>query len=186
MIAIPELWLPILAAAVLVFVASSVIHMFLGYHAGDLTAVPNEDQVRSALREAGIPAGDYSIPAASSMKEMSDPAYIAKQNEGPVAVLTVMPNGPTNLGKLLGQWFLFIVVVQVVVAYLAGRTLLPGADYLSVFRVAGTVAFVAFAVDSWPQSIWFGKKWSTTLKNTFDGLVYSLITAGVFGWLWPS
>ena len=25
----------------------------------------------------------------------------------------------------------------------------------------------------------------TTIKNTFDGLVYGLLTGGVFGWLWP-
>lgn len=186
MVTIPELWLPVLVAAVSVFVASSIIHMLLGYHASDLKPVPNEEQLRRALREAGIPPGDYSIPAAASMKEMADPAYIAKQNEGPVAVLTILRNGPANMARLLVQWFAFILVVQVIVAYLAGRTLDPGADYLSVFRVVGTVAFVAFAVDSWPQSIWFGKKWSTTLKNTFDGLVFALVTAAAFGWLWPS
>jgi hypothetical protein len=28
-------------------------------------------------------------------------------------------------------------------------------------------------------------KWSATLKNMFDGLLYALVTAGTFGWLWP-
>ncbi len=185
MVSIPELWLPILLAAVLVFVASSIIHMLLGYHAGDFEELPNEEGIRAAFRAAGVKPGDYAVPRARSMKEMGDPAFIAKQNEGPVATLTVLPSGPANLPRLLGLWFLFIVVVQVIVAYLAGRTLGPEADYMAVFRVAGTVAFVAFAVDSWPQSIWFGKKWSTTFKNTVDGIIYALLTAGVFGWLWP-
>ncbi|MEX2527663.1 MAG: hypothetical protein WEA09_08495 [Gemmatimonadota bacterium] len=185
MVLITELWLPILVASVLVFLASTVIHMFLGYHAGDLAEVPSEDAVRAALRGANIPPGDYAIPRAGSMKEMADPAFIAKQNDGPVAVLTVLPNGPARMGPMLMKWFAFIVAISLITAYLTGRTLAAGADYLAVFRVAGTVAFVAYAVDSWPQSIWFGKKWSTTLKNTFDGLVYALLTAGAFGWLWP-
>lgn len=186
MVFIPELWLPILVASVLVFLASSVIHMLLRYHASDHQPVPSEDRVRAALREARIPPGDYSIPRAGSMKEMASPEFLAKQEEGPVAVLTVLPSGPASLGRMLGQWFAFIVVISVITAYLTGRTLSAGAEYLAVFRVAGTVAFVAYAVDSWPQSIWFGKKWSTTLKNTFDGLVYALLTAGAFAWLWPS
>jgi hypothetical protein len=35
------------------------------------------------------------------------------------------------------------------------------------------------------SSIWYKKSWSGTLKNVFDGLVYGLVTGGVFGWLWP-
>ena len=30
------------------------------------------------------------------------------------------------------------------------------------------------------------RRWSTTAKHTIDGLVYSLLTGGIFGWLWPS
>ncbi len=185
MVTIPELWVPILLSAVLVFLASSVIHMFLGYHSGDQAAVPSEDQVRAALRTASIPPGDYAIPRAGSMKEMSDPDFIAKQEEGPVALLTVLPRGPIRMGPLLGKWFGFLVVVGLVVAYLSGRVLGPEAAYLDVFRVAGTVAFAAYALGEWPQSIWFGRKWSTTLKNTLDGFIYAFLTAGVFGWLWP-
>jgi hypothetical protein len=185
MVTLPELWLPILVAAVLVFVASSVIHMALGYHASDMEALPSEDRIRLALREAAIPPGDYATPRAGSMKEMGEPAFMAKQNEGPVAVLTILPSGPANMPRLLGQWFLFTVVVSILVAYVAGRTLPPGTDYLQIFRITGAVAFLGYAADSWPQSIWFGRKWSTTLKNTFDGLVFALLTAGAFGWLWP-
>jgi hypothetical protein len=185
MVTIPELWLPILVAALLVFVASSVIHMLLGYHASDMAELPGEDRIRAAFQAVGVPPGDYATPKAGSMKEMGDPAFIQKQSEGPVAVITVLPSGPAKMPRLLGQWFLFSVVVGVFVAYLAGRVLPPGADYLQVFRLTGTAAFLAYAFDSWPQSIWFGKKWSTTLKNTLDGLIYALLTAGAFGWLWP-
>jgi len=185
MVPIPELWAPILLAAVLVFVASSVIHMFLGYHAGDFAAVPAEDRVRTVLREASIPPGDYAIPYAGSMKEMADPDFVKKQEEGPVAILTVGPDGPSGMGGTLGRWLAFLVLMSVMVAYVTGRTVGPGAEYLDVFRVSGTVAFIGYGLGGWPQSIWYGKKWSSTLKSTFDGLVYGLLTAGAFGWLWP-
>jgi hypothetical protein len=180
-----DLWLPILLAAVLVYLASSVIHMLLGYHANDMVEVPSEEQVRAALREAKIPPGDYAIPKASSMKDMSSAGFIAKQTEGPVAVLTVMPSGPVKMGPLLLRWFLYLVVVGVLVAYVTGRALGPGAEYLRVFQIAGAVAFIGYGTESWPQSIWWGRKWSMTLKNTFDALIYALLTAGVFAWLWP-
>ncbi len=36
-----------------------------------------------------------------------------------------------------------------------------------------------------PDAIWFGRPWSAIGKNLFDALMYGLLTAGVFGWLWP-
>jgi hypothetical protein len=27
--------------------------------------------------------------------------------------------------------------------------------------------------------------WGATIKEVIDGLVYGLLTAGTFGWLWP-
>jgi len=62
----------------------------------------------------------------------------------------------------------------------------PGEDYLAVFRFTGATAFVGYTLALWQNSIWFKRKWSTNLKNTFDGLIYALFTAGTFGWLWPS
>lgn len=194
MVPLTELWLPILLSAVVVFVLSSVIHMFLGYHAGDYVAVPAEDEAMTALGRLSIPAGDYVVPHAGSMAAMKDPAYIEKRNRGPVLVMTVFPAGQTGMGGQLLTWFLYSIVVSVFVAYIAGRALGPlgsmgptgePVQYLDVFRFAGTTAFVAYVVADWPQSIWWRRKWSTTVKNTFDGLLYALATAGVFGWLWP-
>jgi hypothetical protein len=184
MVSMLSLWLPIVLSAVLVFVASSVIHMVLGYHASDFDRVPAEDDVMAALR--GIPPGEYAMPKASSMKEMGDAAFVEKSRQGPVALLSVGPSGPPAIGANLAQWFAYSIVVGAFVAYLTGRTLGPGADYLAVFRVAGTSAFLAYVVALWQSPIWYLRKWSTTLKNSFDGLIYALLTAGVFGWLWPS
>jgi hypothetical protein len=54
-----------------------------------------------------------------------------------------------------------------------------------VFRFAGTTAFLGYAFALAHDSIWFKRRWSTTVKFLFDGLLYGLLTAGTFGWLWP-
>lgn len=185
MVPLMSLWLPILVSAVLVFLVSSVIHMLLGYHASDYGQVPAEDAVMDAMRPFNIPPGDYVMPRPSSSSAMKDPQYLEKMSRGPVAMMTVYPNGQTAMGSSLVQWFLYTVLVSVFAAYVAGRALGPGAPYLEVFRFAGTVAFAGYALALLQQSIWFKRKWSTTLKSMFDGLVFALLTAGVFGWLWP-
>jgi hypothetical protein len=60
-----------------------------------------------------------------------------------------------------------------------------GAPYPVVFRVAGTAAFMSYGLGPVVNSIWKGQPWSVTLKEIFDGLVYGMLTAGTFGWLWP-
>ena len=35
------------------------------------------------------------------------------------------------------------------------------------------------------DAIWFGRPWSSAWKVLGDALLYGLMTAGVFGWLWP-
>ncbi|MGH8204392.1 MAG: hypothetical protein ACREST_07265, partial [Steroidobacteraceae bacterium] len=105
---------------------------------------------------------------------------------GPVVVMTVVQSGPFNMGKPLVQWFVYTLVVGVLVAYVAGATLPAGTEYLGAFRIAGATAFIAYAAGLWQQSIWYSRPWPTTLKLTLDGLIYGLLTGGVFGWLWPA
>lgn len=185
MVPVMSLWIPIFLSAVIVFVVSSIIHMLLPYHRTDFGKVPAEDEVMDALRKVGIPPGDYLIPCARSAKEMKAPEFIAKRKRGPVAFLTVTAGGPPSMGKSLALWFLYCIVVAVFAAYIAGRALAPGAPYMAVFRFAGCTAFVGYSLALWQNSIWFKRAWSTTLKSTLDGLVYALMTAGTFGWLWP-
>jgi hypothetical protein len=185
MVSILALWLPILVSAILVFVVSSIIHMVLPYHRGDFKKVPDEDGVMDAMRKFSIPPGEYIFPHAGSMKGMSDPAFVAKIERGPVAFLTVMRPGPPTMAGNLVLWFLYSVLVGAMAAYIAGRALPPGAPYLAAFRFAGATAFAAYALALIQNSIWDKRAWSTTLKFLFDGLVYALLTGGAFGWLWP-
>lgn len=185
MVSVPSLWLPILLSAVAVFAASSVIHMVFKYHQTDYGPLPNEDEVMEALRMSAVGPGEYVVPHAEDASTLKEPSYQEKAKKGPVAFITMVGQWTPSMGKQLGQWFVYAVVVAVFAAYVTGRALGPGAAYLEVFRFAGTTSFIAYAVGLWQQSIWYGKPWSTTAKNTLDGLIYALLSAGLFGWLWP-
>lgn len=185
MTGLDSLWVPILLSSVVVFVASAIIHMALPWRKGDYPGVPDQERVMGALRPFAIPPGDYMMPRASSMQEMSSPEYKDKLRQGPVMILTVRRNGEVGMTRSLALWFVYCCVIGLLAAYVAGRSLPPGADYVSVFRFAGTTAFIAYAVGLWHMSIWYNRSWITTAKDTVDGLVYALLTAGVFGWLWP-
>ena len=185
MVSLMSLWLPILLSAVLVFVVSSLIHMLLKYHNTDFGKVPNEDQVMDALRPFDIAPGDYVIPHAGSMDAMKTPEFIEKMTKGPVAFVTVVENGPPAMGKSLVQWFVYSLVIGAFSAFVAGHALGPGEEYRVVFHYVGTVAFAGYALALFQNSIWYKRNWATTLKSVFDGLLYALVTAGTFGWLWP-
>ena len=185
MISLAALWLPIVLSAVVVFIVSSVVHMVLPYHKSDYGKLPKEDDILAAMRGAGLRPGAYMFPFLGGMKEMGTPAAQAKYEKGPVGMLTVMPNGMPAMPKFLAQWFVYSLVVSLFAAYIASRTLAPGTHYLQVFRVVGCVSFLAYAGAHAADPIWRGARWSTTFKNLFDGLLYGLMTGGVFGWLWP-
>ncbi|HEU5220013.1 MAG TPA: hypothetical protein VFU23_15235 [Gemmatimonadales bacterium] len=185
MISLGVLWLPILLSAVAVFVVSSIIHMGPFWHKTDYPKIPNEDKVMDALRPLAIPPGDYMIPRCNSRAEMSSPEFLEKMKRGPVVIATFLPPGMLGMGRSLMLWFLYCVVVSVFGGYVAGRALPAGADYLQVFRFAGVATFLGYAVALWQMWIWYRRSFAMTIKSTVDGLIYALVTAGFFGWLWP-
>ncbi len=187
MVGLASLWLPILLATGFVFVASSIIHMAMPWHRNDFAKLPEEDKALDALRSLGIGAGDYMFPnAGGDSKVLRSDAYREKAKKGPVGVLTVFPTGdPFAMGAQMTQWFLYCLLVSVFAAYLTGHAVPADADYLAVFRFAGTTAFSGYGLALLQRSIWWKQRWSTTLKNLFDALIYGLLTAGAFGWLWP-
>jgi hypothetical protein len=184
MVSLSALWLPIVLSAVIVFVASSIMHMLLPYHKSDYQQLPEEDKVLGALRGGGLKRGLYVFPFCTH-KNMKSPEIQEKYKRGPVGMLTVLPNGPPAMPKFLIQWFVYCLIIGFFVAYLTGHTVESGAYYLKVFRVAGTAAFLAYGLGNISNGIWKGQLWSTTIKEVLDGLVYGLLTAGTFGWLWP-
>ena len=158
--------------------------MVLKYHQNDFKKIPSEDEVMAALRPFGIPEGEYVIPHAQDPAQMKEPAYQEKLKRGPVAFVTVM-SGDFGMGKSLALWFLYCIAIGIFAAYISGRALGPGAHYMDVFRFAGAAAFGGYALALLQNSIWYKRDWSSTFKSMADGLVYALLTAGIFGWLWP-
>lgn len=185
MVSLTALWIPIVLSAVVVFIASSVIHMALKYHNSEYRQLPGEEEILGAMHNAKIGPGFYAFPYAGSMKEMGTPEMMEKYARGPVGTVNINPSGPPAMGKALGGWFCYTLVVGLFAAYLASRTLDAGAHYLEVFRIVGCSSFMAYSLAHFSDAIWKMKPWSMTVKHVFDGLVYGLLTAGVFGWLWP-
>jgi hypothetical protein len=185
MVTLGALWLPILLSAVLVFFLSFLLHMILRYHASDCNPLPNEDAVRAAIRAGNPPPRQYMIPYCASPKDMENPEKRQKFVEGPVAILTLKAPGAPSMTPMLVQWFVLVLVVSICLAYVAAHTIPAGSDYMSVFGIVGAVGFLAYAVGGIPAAIWMGKPWSVAIKESFDGLLYGLVTAGTFGWLWP-
>jgi hypothetical protein len=185
MVTLSALWLPIVLSAVAVFIVSSIAHMVLKYHRADYKQIPNQDEALAGIAKASLPPGQYHFPYFAEMKDCATPEAIERFKRGPNGMLIVMPNGPMNMGKFLGLWFVYCLIVSLFVAYLASVVLAPGIEYLKVFRVVGTAAFLAYCVSCIVDSIWKAQPWSNTFRHMFDGLLYALVTAGVFGWLWP-
>ena len=185
MIPLTALWLPILLSAVVVFFASFIMHMVLTYHRSDYRKLPDEDRVTDAMRNAGVTPGPAYFFPYFSFKEMKSAPVIEKMKRGPVGMLTVRPNGSPAMGKSLVQWFLYCVLISLFAAYLSGRLLAPGTAFLQVFRVVATVALLGYGAAHAQESIWGGRSWVVTLKHLFDSLIFALLTAATFGWLWP-
>jgi len=176
-----DLWVPILAATLVCFFASSAIWVALKYHNRDYSKTDREDDIRSALQ--GAKPGFYPVPYCIELADMEKPDMQQKFADGPVAYITVGPSGMPTIGpKLLGM-VVYFLLVSIFCAYMVTRTVAPDADYLAVFRVAGTIAFIANGIAVIPESVWFGRPWSMTAKNIMDALIYGLLTGGVFGWL---
>ena len=185
MVSLMSLWLPIILSAVMVFILSSAIHMVLNYHESDFKGLPREQEVMDALRPFNLAEGEYVMPKPASSKERNTEEFKEKVNKGPMGFLTIFPPGPPAMGKNLILWFAYSLVVSFFAAYIAGVALSSGAHYLAVFRFVGTTAFVGYSLALIQNSIWYKRSWSATFKSMFDGLIYALFTAGVFGWLWP-
>ena len=175
------LWLPILVSAIAMFLASFLVSAVLKYHNKDYRRTADEDAVRAAL--GGSEPGFYIVPFCLDPAEMSNPEVHKKFEEGPLAYITVAPNGVPSMAPRMILMLGYFLLVGVLCAYFVSRTLAPGAEYLSVFRVAGTVAFVANSFALIPESIWFNRPWSMTAKNFVDALIYAVLAGGIFGWL---
>jgi hypothetical protein len=100
-------------------------------------------------------------------------------------MMVVLDNGRPFMPRYLGLWFGYCLVIGFFVAYLAAHTVPAGTNYLAVFRIVGSAAFLAFGIGPLANVIWKSYPWGFVLKEVIDGLIYALLMAGTFGWLWP-
>jgi len=185
MVSFSALWLPILLSAVFVFFVSSILHMALPYHKSDYRKLPEEDRVLDALRSASVtPGRAYHFPY-TSHKEMKTPAAQERFKRGPVGLLTIIPSGPPAMGKYLGLWFVYCLLISAFVGCLAGLTHARGAEFHEIFHFAALTAFLAYAAAQLQDSVWKAQTWGVTFKHVFDGFLYALATGATFAWLWP-
>lgn len=181
--ALLSLWLPILLSAVVVFVISSLIHMVIKWHAPDYQGFANEDAVRDAIRAGQPKPGRYVVPLCTDMKDMGCDAMRKKYEEGPVGHLVIGPNAFPNMGRMLGLWFLWSLVIAAVAACIASR--IYGLNAGAAAKLVGAIAFIGHGFGTVPESIWMMRPWSSSAKYVLDAALYAVGTWAVFLWLWP-
>lgn len=179
-----SLWLPIVASAVACFFASFVLWAASPWHKPDIKPVPDMDAADRALASLNLAPGFYYLPSTHDCKEMKSEAFQERYKRGPWASINVIPKQP-NMGKNMGLTFTLFLVVSFLIAYLCANVLAPGTEYLRVFQIAGTAGILAYTFGGMPNAIWFGKPRGWILRDVVDSVIYGLITAGMFGWLWP-
>ena len=184
MVTLPMLWLPILVSAVIVFVASNILWMVLPFwHRHDYGKLPkaSSDQVVGALGD--VPSGQYMFPSLDWQKLTPEEREALHTHPG--GLLLLRNPMKMSLPAAMAMYFLYNLVIAIFVAYAARIGAHHGAPYPHVFRVAGTAGILAYTFGTIPDSIWYGKPWSVTVKHVIDGILYGLLIGGTFGWLWP-
>jgi len=184
--ALPHLPLAILAVAVAVFVASSLIHMVFKWHNADYLPLKNEDAVRDALRSATDGPGQYVLPYCGDMKAMQDPAVQQKFVEGPVGFVVLRPSGAPKMGGFLFKWFLLNLFVATIAAHAAAGAAMVQPGRHMVFHAAAIVTFVAYATGSLSDGIWKGQPRKAVAKDLLDALIYAVVSGLVLGAFVPA
>jgi len=184
-VALSQLWLMVLVAGALCWIASALIHMLLKYHNADYSELSNETEVATELRKSNAPPALYTLPHCKDMKAMGEESMQKKFADGPVAMVTILPNGMPPMGKLLVQQLLFFILGSALIAYIASMAIPVAADYSIVFRLVFVTALIAYGWGQIPHSIWMGIPWSNCIRYIIDAIIFASITAGVFAWLWP-
>jgi hypothetical protein len=180
-----SLWLPVLASAAAVWMASAIVWMALPHHKSDYWKLPSEEGVADTLRKLALKPGAYLLPHMRDAKNMKDPAVIKKYTDGPLAMITMKENGLPKMGASLVQYFIYCFLVSFTTAYVARHTMNVGASRMFVFQLTGTVAIMGYAYATIPESIWMWRPWRITVKNVIDAVAYGLITGAIFACLWP-
>lgn len=184
MTTIADLWLPILITCFVVFFASSIMWMLLPHHKKDILFLKDKEApFFETLNALNLTPGLYMYPGCDGADYKTDEGK-AKWNAGPWGTLNVYPARP-NFGMNLAKTFIAYSIITIMVAYITGINLAPGAEYMEVFRVAGTTAILGHCMGSIVGDTFLGKPKRFMITCFIDGLVYAMITAGILASMWP-
>jgi hypothetical protein len=175
-----SLWLPIVISGVVLFFASWLAWMVIGHHKADWKTLPNEEQF-TAMCRGDIEPGQYMFPNCPTAEEYKSEAFKEKMKTGPHGALYIW-SPDINMGfNMLLTWLLF-TAISLVIAYLAGMVIPPGAERGFVFRFVATAAILVYATSGLLNAIWFRRR---IIGDVIDGIAYGLITGGIFAAMWP-
>lgn len=177
-----SLWLPILVTTIVLFFASFLAWVVLPHHKPDIKRWPDEERLLTFIRESGAAPGDYLFPYIED-KDMKEDWAQARYNEGPWGMVKIWP-GKASMGGNMLKTVLYFFVVSAAVAYAGTLALTPGAPFMDVFQLIAVTAILAHTSGGVLREIWFTRPLRGKLMDFIDGLVYGLITAGLFAWLW--
>ncbi|HMB58174.1 MAG TPA: hypothetical protein VKM35_13325 [Arenimonas sp.] len=180
-----QLWLPILVTAGFIFIASSLIHMVFQWHKSEYQALSNEDAVIAAIRAGTAKPGQYVFPHCPDMKAMQGEEIQKKFREGPIGFLTLRQPGPPTIGGALIKWFLYTVLIAAIGGAVALQTYGLHSHSHHAGHLVGVLSLLAYAGGSVQHGIWKGVPWAAVAKDILDGLIYAIISALTFWWLWP-
>jgi len=185
MVTLASLWLVIVAAAAIMWIASALIWMAMPWHKSDFAGLPAQDALVDALRSQGVKPGQYDFPHLSRREDLKLEENQRRFIEGPVGFITIAPRGLPRMGTGMLQSALFCLFVSLLAAYLASRSLPAGADYMRVFQITAVVVWIANFTAVVPDAVWFARPWKSIGKSCLDAAILALLAAGVFGALWP-
>ncbi len=182
--AVAEYWMAIVAAAVAVFIASSLLWAVLPWHRSDYGPLPDEDAAQAGLG-AGLTPGLYALPHAPTPGDMQREETKRRIEQGPMALITVLPPDVFSMGKRFGAWFAFTLAVGAVSAFMLELSLLgleegdPRVTGVTL-HVTAILSFLAYGGAYVSEAIWFSRTWRVVAKYLLDALVYAALTAAAF------
>jgi hypothetical protein len=180
-----SLLLPIVLAAVAVLILSMINNLAMPWHKSDYGNVPDHDAAIAAIGSLNLAPDDYAVPNPRLPGGGKNPDFIAHFERGPTFHITVFPRGGMHMGKYMGQWFGFMLLISAIAGWVTASIVAPGGNTIAVFRFSAILTTCSHGFGAWPLSIFYHRKWSTAFKETFDAILYGLATGAIFMWLWP-
>ena len=82
------------------------------------------------------------------------------------------------------NWCQWVITAGGLTALLLGEIALQIGLPRNAVLIVLSLGFMGYAMALPQFSIWYKRNWGTTIRSMVDGLIYSLLIGGTFGWLW--